>query len=231
MNPETAVILPCLNEEATVAAVVADFQMALPEAGIFVFDNASTDRTAARAAGAGATVVPSPRRGKGHVIRHALRRVRADCLLIADGDRTYPAERAPLLVRAVRDGADMAVGDRLSGGGYAESGSRALHLTGNRLLTHLVNRLHGARLADITSGFRALSRGFADSLDLRHGGFEVEVEITMAALRGGRAIREIPVPYRRRPPGSQPKLRTVRDGVRIFRCVIADHLANRHPRA
>jgi glycosyltransferase involved in cell wall biosynthesis len=214
-----AVLVPCLDEEATVAGVVGDFRAALPGAAIYVFDNGSRDRTAERAAAAGAIVVPSPRRGKGAVVRHMLRSVDADVYVLVDGDGTYPADAAPDLIAALekRDAA-MVVGNR-----RVESVPRAfrkLHGFGNSLLTGLIDLLFSARLSDVLSGYRVLSRDFVRSLPLRSAGFEIEAELTLQALLRRREIVEVPVPYGARPAASPSKLNTFRDGLRILKIIL-----------
>jgi glycosyltransferase involved in cell wall biosynthesis len=211
-----AVLIPCLDEEGTVGAVVRDFRRALPEAAIYVFDNASRDRTAENAAAAGAIVVSSPRRGKGHVVRHMFASVEADRYVMVDGDDTYPADRAPALLAALRaGGVDMAVGARIDG---AEPGAfRRFHRLGNRLVSGLIATLFRVSATDVMSGYRALSRDFIQSVPLLSEGFEIETEMILQAAAKGFAFREIPVSYRRRPAGSASKLDTVADGWLVLR--------------
>ena len=216
--PSVAVLLPCYNEEVTVAKVVSDFRAALPKAEIYVFDNNSTDRTAELARQAGAIVVKSPRQGKGHVVRHMFETVDADLLVMADGDDTYPAEAAPDLLRALTDsGADMVVGMRLSR--FDDRAFRRLHEFGNKLISGTISLLFRARITDVLSGYRVFTREFVRSLYLRSGGFAVETELTLQALVKESVIREVPVHYRSRPEGSVSKLNTFADGLHIFRAI------------
>lgn len=212
--PRIVVLVPCYNEAATVAAVVRDFKAALPDAEVLVFDNNSTDATAAEAAAAGATVVREPRQGKGFVVQAMFRTVDADLYVMVDGDGTYPAEAAPRLIEPAAHGeADMVVGSRLVAGTRSEF--HPLNRIGNKLLRALLNVAFRVRLTDVLSGYRVFSRRLVRALPLAGGGFEVEVELTIKALQRGFAIREVPVDLRRRPAGSASKIRIVRDGLAI----------------
>ena len=216
--PVVAVFIPCLNEDATVARVVADFRAALPQAAIYVFDNLSTDQTAHRAADAGATVVQSPDPGKGHVVRHAFATIRADYLFMIDGDGTYPVNQAPRLLRtAVEGNCDMVCGARLEQS--AAGAFRPLHRAGNLAFTAVVRYLFGDAVRDVLTGYRVFSRRFVETIAPTVGGFEIETELTIRALASGLVIKEIPVPYGARPAGSRSKLRTFRDGWLIARTI------------
>jgi glycosyltransferase involved in cell wall biosynthesis len=215
---ETAVLVPCLNEEITIGTVVADFKRFLPGAKVYVFDNRSTDRTAQVAAEAGATVVFSPRPGKGNVVRHMFSVVDAATYLMVDGDDTYPAAAAPALIEAQRRAhADMVVGTRLSR--HDERSFRRFHLFGNRLVAWLISKLFRVQVTDVLSGYRAFSRDFARSVPLIASGFDIEVELTMQAAAKGFTIQEVPVEYKERPEGSSSKLNTYRDGALVLRTI------------
>ena len=220
MAPErVAVVIPCRDEEATVAKVVRDFRAALPEAELVVVDNASSDGTAAAARAAGATVVQEPRSGKGFALLSGLRRARpADYYLMVDGDDTYPAEDAERLLAAARDGAEMVVATRLAG---AEEGAfRAGHSLGNRLFIFLVRLLFGVRTRDLFSGYRVISRRFLEACPLIAQGFEVEAELSLQAAVQRFPVAEVPVRYRARPKASPSKLQTYRDGTRILFAIL-----------
>jgi glycosyltransferase involved in cell wall biosynthesis len=214
-----AVVIPCLNEEPTVGRVVADFARVLPDARVYVFDNGSTDRTADAARQAGATVIHSPRRGKGNVIRQVANTVSADVYLFVDGDDTYPADAAPELLRRFHDeGADMLVATRL--GSYDESAFRLFHRLGNRLIAGIISGLFSTRVSDVLSGYRLLSADFMRVLCVRSEKFEIEAELTLQALAKGFVIREVPISYGSRPTGSESKLNTWSDGFLIIKCVV-----------
>jgi glycosyltransferase involved in cell wall biosynthesis len=217
-KPHIAVIIPCLNEASTVDQVVRDFARALPEAAIYVFDNNSTDDTAVIAERAGAQVIPSPRQGKGNVIRHMSEVIDADIYVLADGDDTYPAEAAPELIDRFQKGhADMLVGTRLE---EHERGSfRSFHRFGNGLVSKLVSILFSTSITDVLSGYRILSRDLVKVIRLRTQGFEVETEMTLQALTKRFVIEEVAVPYKSRPEGSISKLNTWSDGFLILRCM------------
>jgi glycosyltransferase involved in cell wall biosynthesis len=218
MKPKIAVLIPCLNEELTIDQVVKDFREQLPEATIHVFDNASTDATRRVAAEAGAVVHSEPRRGKGNVVQTMFRTVEADVYVMVDGDNTYPAEQVHELIEEVTSGrADMAVGSRFLA---PDSSFRVLNRLGNRFFLELINRLFGARLTDVLSGYRAMSRRFVRGLPLLVSGFEIEVELTIKALERGFHVTEKAARLRDRPLGSHSKLRKFRDGWRILSTIL-----------
>ena len=214
-QPRIAILIPCFNEEAPIAKVIADFSRELPRATIYVFDNGSTDRTAEVALAAGATVIPEPRRGKGYVVESMMGAVDADYFVMVDGDDTYPATKVHELLAPVMAGrADMAVGARLSD--FREHSFRALHITGNTLVRGLVNLIFGSSLTDILSGYRAYNRRVARRVPIVSSGFEVETELTIQLLHHGLSLVEVQVPYGTRPEGSASKLRTFHDGARVL---------------
>lgn len=215
---KTAVLIPCYNEETTIAKVVNDFKNALPEAGIYVYDNNSTDNTYIEAEKAGATVRKETRQGKGNVIRQMLRDVDADCYLLVDGDDTYPAEYAVELCKAIEEGCDMAIGDRLSSTYFTEN-KRMFHNEGNILVRFLINKLFNSNINDIMTGYRALSRQFAKNMPIISKGFEIETEMTIHALDKNFIIKEIPVDYRDRKGNSISKLNTFSDGVKVIKTI------------
>lgn len=212
-----AVLIPCYNEAVAIAGVIRDFAAHLPGASIFVYDNNSTDGTAPVAAGAGAVVRSEVLQGKGNVVRRMFADIDADVYVLVDGDGTYDASSAPRLVRhLVEQSLDMVNGSRepVSSGTF-----RRGHRFGNRLLTALVAWIFGNRLTDLLSGYRVLSRRFVKSFPALASGFEIETELTVHALELRLPIDELPTPYRDRPSGSTSKLRTVSDGMRIFRTI------------
>jgi len=210
-----AVLIPCYQEEKTIAKVVADLRAALPGAQIFVYDNNSTDATAERARAAGATVRREKRQGKGFVIARMFEEIDADVYVMVDGDDTYDAASAPKLVELVTSGrADMAVGSRASRVG--EATFRPMHVQGNRMISGSINLIFGAEIQDVFSGFRAMSREVAKSVPVLARGFDVETELTLQTLYRNFVIREIPTPYGARPEGSFSKLRTIPDGFRVM---------------
>lgn len=213
-SPSVAVALPCYNEEATIAQVVAAFRAALPEARIVVFDNASSDRTAECARAAGAEVMREQRRGKGNVVRRIFAEIDADVYVMADGDGTYDAAAAPRLVSAIaEDRMDMAVGVRAN---IHQEAHRAGHAFGNRVFNRLYTALFGADYADIFTGYRAFSRRFVKSFPALSTGFEIETELSVHASQMRLPVTEIVLPYGRRPEGSASKLSSLRDGARIL---------------
>lgn len=211
-----AVLIPCYNEAATIGKVVRDFREVLPEAVIYVYDNNSTDQTAALAREAGAVVRQEHRQGKGNVIRTMFRDVDAQCYLMVDGDDTYPAEYARQMADAVLlDHADMVVGDRLSSTYFTEN-KRPFHNVGNVLVRKLVNWFFHGQIVDIMTGYRAFSRLFVKSYPTLSRGFEIETEMSIHALDKNFYLVNVPVDYRDRPVGSQSKLNTYSDGAKVL---------------
>jgi len=217
------VILPAFNEALTIAGCIADFHAHLPDAQIWVINNRSTDHTGdiaratiAKLACAGG-VIDEERPGKGNAMRRAFIEIDADIYLLADADMTYPAFQALQLIEPIRSGAaDMVVGDRHTAGNYALENKRALHGFGNRFVRYLINRLFNANLADIMSGYRAMSKRFIKNYPILVPGFEIETDMTLHALDKRFRIMEIPIAYKDRPEGSFSKLSTVRDGMRVL---------------
>jgi glycosyltransferase involved in cell wall biosynthesis len=217
---DVAVVVPCYNEAATIAKVVADFKRALPGARIIVVDNASSDGTGAIAEAAGAFVLTESRRGKGFALLHGFRAARgASYVVMVDGDDTYPAEDAVKLVAAVESGADVAIGTRLAD--YESGAFRSSHTLGNKLFIGLIRAMFGVKTQDLFSGYRAFTHRFLELSPLIAQGFEVETELSIQALAGGFLVTEIPVRYRARPVESPSKLNTFRDGYRILIALLA----------
>lgn len=211
-----AVLIPCYNEEKTIAKVVVDAKAALPEAVIYVYNNNSSDRTAELAAQAGAVVRNEYMQGKGNVIRRMFREVEADCYVMVDGDDTYPMEYAAEMVdKVLNHNADMVVGDRLSSTYFTEN-KRPFHNMGNSLVRGSINRLFGCDIKDIMTGYRAFSYGFVKTFPVLSKGFEIETEMTIHAVSNNMQIENVIVDYRDRPEGSESKLNTYSDGIKVL---------------
>jgi glycosyltransferase involved in cell wall biosynthesis len=213
-----AVLVPCFNEEAAVATVIADFRKALPSADIFVYDNNSSDRTVAVARAAGAEVRSERHQGKGHVVRRMFADADADVYVLVDGDATYDAASAPRMIEALlSERLDMVVGLRVD---QAVAAWRPGHRIGNRILTGFISSVFGQAFKDILSGYRILSRRFVKSFPVLSDGFEIETELTVHALELALPVAEIDTPYYARPEGSVSKLNTYRDGFRILATIL-----------
>jgi glycosyltransferase involved in cell wall biosynthesis len=211
------VLAPCYNEGATIARVVADFARALPEAAIWVFDNDSTDDTAVIAEAAGATVRHTPLRGKGNVVRRMFADVEADVYLLVDGDDTYDAAAAPMMIRRLLDeGLDMVSAARVSSSADAY---RTGHRFGNKALSGVVRMVFGRQFSDMLTGYRAFSHRFVKSFPAHSRGFEIETELTVHTLQMRLPAIEVEATYGARPDGSESKLSTFRDGWRILRMI------------
>lgn len=217
--PRIAVLLPCYNEEAAIATTIAGFRAALPKADIYVFDNNSKDATVAVAEAAGAIVRTERMQGKGAVVRRMFADVDADVYVMADGDATYDASAAPLMVRRLlEDRLDMVVGARAS---EIDAAYRRGHRFGNVMLTGLLARMFGRSFSDILSGYRVFSRRFVKSFPVLSHGFEIETEISVHALELKMPVAELRTAYGARPEGSTSKLSTYRDGWRILKTMIS----------
>lgn len=217
MERNVAVLIPCYNEEQTIAKVIGDFKRALPEAMIYVYDNNSSDHTAQEARQAGAIVRREKRQGKGNVVRSMFQDIEAQAYVLVDGDDTYPADQIHVLLDPVLNGeADMAIGDRLSNGTYYSENKRAFHQFGNNLVRDLINHLFKGSVRDIMTGYRVFSRRFVKCMPVRSQGFQIETEMTVFALVMRLKIVEEPIDYRDRPEGSFSKLHTFRDGWHVL---------------
>ncbi len=215
-----AVLIPCYNEELTIEKVVKDFKKELPDADIYVYDNNSKDKTAEIAKNAGAIVKYEYRQGKGNVVRSMFRDIDADIYVMVDGDDTYPAEFVHELIKPIRDGqADMTIGDRLSNGTYQEENKRKFHEFGNNLVKKGINMLFDTKLKDIMTGYRVFNKIFVKNMPVMTPKFEIETEMTLYALDKKYIIKEIPIIYRDRPEGSESKLNTVSDGIKVVKTI------------
>ncbi len=215
-----AVLIPCYNESRTIEKVVTDFRRVLPEAVIYVYDNNSSDGTDEIARRAGAIVRYERQQGKGNVIRRMFREISAECYIMTDGDDTYPAESAPEMARMVlEEQADMVVGDRLSST-YFQENKRPFHNFGNSLVRKAINVLFRSSVKDIMTGYRAFSYQFVKSFPVLSEGFEIETEMSIHAVDKNMRIDHVVVDYRNRPAGSQSKLNTYSDGIKVLGMIL-----------
>lgn len=215
-----AVLIPCYNEEKTIQKVVTDWRTELPEAVIYVYDNNSSDKTAEFARRAGAVVRHEYRQGKGNVIRSMFREIDAECYLMIDGDDTYPAEYGRQMVDLVLNkNVDMVVGDRLSST-YFEENKRPFHNFGNSLVRGSINRLFKSDIRDIMTGYRAFSYSFVKTFPVLSKGFEIETEMSIHAVDKNMMIENVIIDYRDRPEGSESKLNTYSDGIKVLKTIV-----------
>ena len=213
-----AVLVPCYNEEVTIGRVVCDFQAAIPNAVIYVYDNNSSDRTREAAGEAGAVVRLEGYQGKGNVVRRMFADIEADIYVLVDGDDTYSAASVTAMIkRLIAEQLDMVVGARVMA---EKTAYRTGHRFGNAMLTGLVRSIFGRSFSDVLSGYRVFSRRYVKSFPALAGGFETETELTVHALELRMPVAEIPTPYRSRPENSTSKLNTYRDGFRILSTII-----------
>lgn len=218
---KTAVLIPCFNEEKTIAKVVTDFRKVLPQADIYVYDNNSSDQTAVVAAEAGALVRCCRQQGKGNVVRMMFREIEADCYIMVDGDDTYPAEDAPAMEQYIlADRYDMVVGDRLSSTYFSEN-KRPFHNIGNAMVRKFINILFHADIKDMMTGYRAFSRDFVKTYPVVSSGFEIETDMSIHAIDKNLAVRNHTITYRDRPTGSESKLNTYTDGFKVLMTIVS----------
>ncbi len=214
-----AVLIPCYNESQTIVKVIRDWKAELPEAVIYVYDNNSSDGTAELAKKAGAVVRYEHQQGKGNVIRRMFREIDAQCYVMIDGDDTYPAGAGRTMVREVLENqVDMVVGDRLSSTYFTEN-KRRFHNFGNTLVRSCINHLFHSEIKDIMTGCRAFSYLFVKTFPVLSKGFEIETEMTIHAVDKNMFIKNVVIDYRDRPAGSESKLNTVSDGLRVLKTI------------
>lgn len=213
---KVAVLIPCYNESTTIGKVIDDFKRVLPEGTIYVYDNNSNDGTADIAKERGAVVRSENMQGKGNVIRRMFREINAEVYIMIDGDDTYPVEDAPEMVRRVREeNADMVVGDRLSSTYFTEN-KRPFHNMGNSLVRMSINKLFDNNIKDVMTGYRAFSYNFVKTFPVLSKGFEIETEMTIHAVDKKMNVQNVIIEYRDRPDGSESKLNTYSDGIKVL---------------
>ncbi len=215
-----AVLIPCYNEGKTIGKVINDMKKAVPEGVIYVYDNNSDDDTAEIAARSGAVVRNERMQGKGNVIRRMFREIDAEVYIMIDGDDTYPAENAGEMARMVlEDGVDMVVGDRLSSTYFTEN-KRPFHNMGNSLVRSAINRLFENDIKDVMTGYRAFSYNFVKTFPVLSKGFEIETEMTIHAVDKKMSVENLIIEYRDRPEGSESKLNTYSDGLKVLMTIL-----------
>lgn len=225
---KVALIVPCYNEEAAIARVIRAFRQVMPDIDAYVFDNNSTDATAAVAVAEGACVIAVPLRGKGNVVRRMFADVEADIFVMVDGDATYDAASVTRMVdKLIDERLDMVVGCRETAADEAASAYRRGHQWGNRLLTQSVVHIFGGGFTDMLSGYRVFSRRYVKSFPALSTGFEIETELTVHALELRMPYGEVMTPYGARAEGSQSKLSTYRDGWRILKTIARLYVSER----
>lgn len=215
-----AILIPCFNEELTIAYVINRFRTELPDARIYVFDNNSTDRTVERARENGAIILHERRQGKGFVVQRMFREISADIYVMVDGDGTYPAASVHALLEPVMIyDADMVIGSRLDPVSQSQFG--LMNRLGNYFFLFLTRVLFDTRIKDMLSGYRVFNRNIVKQLPLLSSGFEIETELTIKALERGYRVIEFPVHLSNRPQGSYSKIRHVQDGLLILRTIFS----------
>ena len=217
---KVAVLIPCYNESKTIEKVVTDFKNSLKDCVVYVYDNNSTDDTAAIAEKAGAVVRHEYQQGKGNVVRRMFQEIEAECYIMVDGDDTYPAEYAAEMVdKVLNRQTDMVVGDRLSST-YFQENKRPFHNFGNSLVRFCINKIFKCDIKDIMTGYRAFSYRFIKTFPVLSRGFEIETEMTIHAISMNMSVENVIIEYRDRPEGSESKLNTFSDGMRVLKTIL-----------
>ncbi len=215
-----AILIPCYNEAKTIQKVITDFKKELPDATIYVYDNNSSDGTDKIAKENGAIVRYEYHQGKGNVIRRMFREIDAKCYVMVDGDDTYPAEEVKKLIDPIfSKNADMVIGDRLSSTYFTEN-KRKFHNFGNSLVRNSINKLFKTKIKDIMTGYRAFSFEFVKTFPVISKGFEIETEMTIHAIDKNMQIENVIIEYRDRPEGSESKLNTIPDGIKVIKTIV-----------
>ena len=192
----------------------------MPDSTIYVYDNNSSDKTSELAEKAGAVVRKEYKQGKGNVIRRMFREIDAEVYIMVDGDDTYPAECAPEMVDAViNKNADMVVGDRLSST-YFQENKRPFHNFGNSIVRWSINNLFKTSIKDIMTGYRAFSYEFVKTYPVMSKGFEIETEMSIHAVDRNMQVENVIIEYRDRPDGSESKLNTYSDGIKVLLTIV-----------
>ena len=207
-------VVPCHNEAGAIAKVIGDLRATVPDLEIYVYDNASTDGTDAVALEAGANVRYEALKGKGNVVRRAMADLDADIYLLIDGDDTYDASAAQAMIELLLSGPyDQVTGVRTQ---ESETAYRAGHELGNRAFNEVVGRIFGYPVNDMLSGYRVFTRRFVKSFPAVSKAFEIETELTVHAINARLPQAEHPVGFKDRAEGTESKLRTYHDGLRIL---------------
>ena len=224
-----AIILPAFNEEITIAETIRSFSIALPKAKIVVVDNNSNDKTSKAALIAfkklnllnRGFLFNEPKQGKATALRRAFFEIDADIYIVSDADMTYSSADVYKLISPILSGsADMVIGDRHSLGFYKKTNKRQFHNFGNFIINTFVNIFFKSSLNDVMSGYRSISRKLVKSYPILVSGFEIETDITLFALDKGFRLKEVPITYKERPPGSVSKLSTFKDGFKVLLIII-----------
>jgi glycosyltransferase involved in cell wall biosynthesis len=220
--PEVSVVMPCLNEAATVARCVEQARQALERAAlegeVVVADNGSTDGSPELAAAAGARIVHATPRGYGAAYLAGIAAARGRYLVLGDADGTYDFGAVPSFVAALRGGSDVVLGSRLRGRILPGAMPLLHRYVGNPVLSGVLSVFFGRRISDTQCGLRAMTREASDRMGLRSSGMEFASEMVAMALRQGLTVSEIPIVYYRREGYS--KLRGLRDGWRHLRFML-----------
>lgn len=214
---EVSIVIPCLNESATIAGCVRSALGWLEGSGvsgeIIVVDNGSTDDTARLAQEAGATVVHEKRRGKGNAVRAGIAAASGRFLVMSDGDGTYDLSDLGPIIEPLQHGYDLVIGDRLRGA-IAESAMPWHHrYIGNPLFNALITVATRRRFDDCLSGLRAFTRDAWNVMSPESAGFQLESEMCLLAAEHRLRVKSTPIPYDARKVPS--KLSSLRDGLAI----------------
>ena len=221
------ILIPAFNEEKTIASVMLDFHRACPSAKQFIIDNNSTDQTkeiifdTIEQYKIDVQYIFEAKQGKGAAVRTAFREINSDIIVLVDADTTYQADDLEMMLTIFNDSnADMLVGDRLSHGKYKEQNKRLFHNIGNDLVRNIINYQYNSKINDVMTGYRIISGRFKNNYSVIYDGFQLETDMTIHALDKNLKIVEVPIQYLDRPTGSESKLSTYRDGVKVILAIV-----------
>ncbi|MDW7731870.1 MAG: S-layer glycoprotein N-glycosyltransferase AglJ [Methanolobus sp.] len=216
-NEDVCVLIPALNEEATIGQLIKDFRSE-GFGNILVMDGHSTDRTRKIAESEGAKVIVQSGRGKGQAIQEAFELIDSDYVVMVDGDGTYLASDIHAILEPLREGrADQVIGNRFAD--YEAGAFTHLNRLGNSMLNKLFGFAYGQWLDDILTGYRGYTRKAIKSFELRETGFEIESEMTIDSIKKDHKIEVVPISYLKRHSKAATKLNPVKDGFRIGRTI------------
>jgi len=226
-DKKIAVLIPAYNEEKTIASVMLDFHKACPQAKQFIVDNNSTDQTKSiifeiiDKHGISAEYIFEGKQGKGAAVRTGFRLIESDIIVLVDADCTYQASDLAMMLSLFEESnADMLVGDRLSHGKYREQNKRLFHNFGNDLVRNIINYQYKSKINDVMTGYRIISGRFKNHYSVIYDGFQLETDMTIHALDKNLRIVEVPILYLDRPDGSESKLSTYKDGVKVILAIV-----------
>ena len=221
-KPEVSVVLPCLNEEATIGACIKNIKNVLKKENIngeiIVSDNGSTDNSVKIAKSLNARVINQPLKGYGAACLKGIHEATGEFIIMADSDATYDFLETPALLKPLKKGYDFVIGTRFKGTIKKDAMPWTHRYIGNPLLSGLVNLFFKANLSDAHCGFRAFTKKAFEKMNLKTTGMEFASEMVISASKNKLKICEVPISYNKRKGKS--KLKSFSDGWRHLKFII-----------